>query len=42
MVLNYGQTAKAPVYLRMFGGFPILVDGGVDGIEIVEPSDTKP
>jgi hypothetical protein len=28
---HHRQTAKAPVNLRIFGGFAIYVDGGVDG-----------
>ncbi len=28
------QTAKAPVYLRILGGFPIYVDGSVDGFRV--------
>ena len=32
MVLKYGHTAKAPVNLRILGGFAIFGDGSVDGI----------
>lgn len=28
---HHRQTAKAPVDLRIFGGFAIYVDGSVDG-----------
>jgi hypothetical protein len=28
---HHRQTAKAPVDLRIFGGFAIYIDGGVDG-----------
>jgi hypothetical protein len=31
------QTAKAPVYLRILGGFAIYIDGSVDGFEIGFP-----
>jgi len=31
---HHSQTAKAPVDLRIGGGFPIYVDVGVDGFAI--------
>jgi len=34
------QTAKAPVNLRIFGGFAIHVDGGVDGF-LLYPHETE-